>query len=172
MMKPIVLYGREKWAMTEQRNSSLKKLERKILRKVYSPIKDQNGWRIRTNDELQFIYRIPNIVTKIKVRRLKFAHHLVRMSEDRTTKKVFVEKPDGRRIAGRLQLRWLHCIENHVKLMGVMGLYSSAHDWDNLLYIIMAATGLDARTWQAQAGSVASGIQFFRNLASKFPMTR
>jgi hypothetical protein len=48
--------------------SALKIWERKILRKVYGPIKDQNGWRIRNNDELQVMYRKPNIVTTIKVR--------------------------------------------------------------------------------------------------------
>jgi hypothetical protein len=51
-------------------------------------MKDQNGWRIRTNDELQVMYRKPNIVRTIKVRRLEWAGHLVRMSDDRTVKKV------------------------------------------------------------------------------------
>jgi hypothetical protein len=62
---------------------------REIIRKIYGPIKDQNGSRIRTNDELQVMYRIPNIVTTIKVRRLEWAGHLVRMS-DRTLKKYFL----------------------------------------------------------------------------------
>ena len=46
--------------------SSLKTWKQKILRKVYGPIKDQNGCRIRTTDELQVTYRNPNIVTIIK----------------------------------------------------------------------------------------------------------
>jgi hypothetical protein len=37
-----------------------------MLRKISGPIKDQNGWRIRTNDELQVTHRKPNIVTRIK----------------------------------------------------------------------------------------------------------
>ena len=88
---------------------------RKIIRKIYGPIKDQNGSRIRTNDELQVMYRIPNIVTTIKVRRLEWAGHLVRMSDDRTVKKVFLGKLDGRRKAGRPKLRWLNCIGNDLK---------------------------------------------------------
>jgi hypothetical protein len=39
---------------------------RKILRKVYSPKRDTNGWRIRTNKELQDQYRSGDIVTSIK----------------------------------------------------------------------------------------------------------
>jgi hypothetical protein len=35
--------------------------------------------------------RKPNIVTRLKVRRLEWAGHVVRMSDDRTVKKVFVE---------------------------------------------------------------------------------
>jgi hypothetical protein len=37
------------------------------------------------------------------------------MSDDRTVKKVFVGKPDGRRKAGRPKLRWLESIENDLK---------------------------------------------------------
>jgi hypothetical protein len=77
--------------------SSLKTWERKILRKIYGPIKDKNGWRILTNDELQVMYRKRNILTTRKVRRLKWAGHLVRMSDDRTVKKISVGKADGRR---------------------------------------------------------------------------
>jgi hypothetical protein len=41
-----VLYGSEIRAMTEQIKSYLKTCEQKILRKMYGPVKDQNGWRI------------------------------------------------------------------------------------------------------------------------------
>jgi hypothetical protein len=57
------------------------------------------------HDELQVMYRTPNIVRTIKVRRLEWAGHLVRMSDGRTVKKVFLGKPDGRRKAGRPKLR-------------------------------------------------------------------
>jgi hypothetical protein len=58
--------------------SVLKTWERKILRKIYGPIKDQNGRRIPTNDELQVMYKKPNIVTTIKLRRLEEAGHPVK----------------------------------------------------------------------------------------------
>ena len=38
----------------------------------------------------------PIIVTTIKVRRIERAGHLIRMSDDRTVKKVFLGKPDAR----------------------------------------------------------------------------
>jgi hypothetical protein len=65
------------------------------------------------------MYRKPNIVTTLKVRRLEWAGHVVRMSDDRTEKKVFLGKPVARREAGRPKLRWLDCIENDLKSMCV-----------------------------------------------------
>jgi hypothetical protein len=93
--------GYETWAMTEQMTSALKTWERKILRKIYGLVEDQNGWRIRTNDELQVMYRKPNVVTTMKVRRLEWDGHLLRLSDDGTVKNVFLGKPDGRKKAGR-----------------------------------------------------------------------
>jgi hypothetical protein len=76
--------------MTGQMKSSLKTRERKILRKIYGPVKHQIGWRIQTNDEVQVVCRKPNIVTTIKVIRQQWAGHVVRMSDDWTVKKLFV----------------------------------------------------------------------------------
>jgi hypothetical protein len=67
---------------------ALRVWERKILRKVYGPKRDTNGWRIRTNKELQDQCRSADIVTSIKVRRLEWAGHVVRMDDERMVKSV------------------------------------------------------------------------------------
>jgi hypothetical protein len=54
------------------------------------------------------MYKKPNIVTTMIVRRLEWAAHLLRMSDDRTVKKA--EKP---------KLRCSDCAENYMKSMGV-----------------------------------------------------
>jgi hypothetical protein len=41
------------------------------------------------------------------------------MSDNRSAKKVFLGKPDGRKKAGRPALRWLDCIDYDLKLVGV-----------------------------------------------------
>jgi hypothetical protein len=74
------------------------------------------------------MYRKPTTVTKINVRRLERAGHLVRKSGDRTVKKVFLWKPDGRREAGRPKLRWLDCIENDLKSVDVKRWRKKAQD--------------------------------------------
>jgi hypothetical protein len=70
---------------------------------------------------LQVMYRKPNIVKTIKIRSLEWAVHLVRMSDGRAVKKVFLGKPGGRRKAERSELRWLECIEYDLTSMGVRG---------------------------------------------------
>jgi hypothetical protein len=41
--------------------------ERKILRKIYRPIKENGQWRIKTNSELMTKYKSQDIVTAIKI---------------------------------------------------------------------------------------------------------
>ena len=43
---------------------------------------------------------------------------MVRTSDYRTIKKVFLGKADRRRKAGGPKLRWLDCIESYLKLVG------------------------------------------------------
>jgi hypothetical protein len=88
---------------------TLRVWERKILRKVYGTKKDTNGWRIRTNKELQDQNRSADIVTSIKVRRWA----------ERMVKRVFLGNPGGIKKPGRPGLRWLDCVEDGLKTLGV-----------------------------------------------------
>jgi hypothetical protein len=90
---------------------TLRVWERKILTKVHGPKRDTNGWRIRTNKELQDQNRSADIVTSIKVRRLEWAGHVVRMDDERMVKRVFLGNPGGRKKPERPGLRWLDCLE-------------------------------------------------------------
>ena len=72
------------------------------------------------------MYGKPNIVTIIEVQRLERAGHLVRMSNDSLKMKLFLRKMDEEDKQGRSKLRWLHCIENELKLMGVNRLTKKA----------------------------------------------
>jgi hypothetical protein len=75
--------------------------------------------RIHTNKELQDQYRSANIVRSIKVRRLEWVGHVVRMDDERMVKRVFLGNPGGRRKPGRPRLRWLDCVEDDLKALGV-----------------------------------------------------
>jgi hypothetical protein len=41
--------------------------ERKILRKIYGPAKENGQWRIKTNKELMTKYKAPDIVKDSKI---------------------------------------------------------------------------------------------------------
>jgi hypothetical protein len=49
LLRPILTYGAETWAATENALQKLLIFELKILRKIYDPVKDRDNWRIRTN---------------------------------------------------------------------------------------------------------------------------
>jgi SUMO ligase MMS21 Smc5/6 complex component len=50
---PVVTCGSESWTFTMEEERALAVFERKILRKIYGPVKENELWRIRRNDELE-----------------------------------------------------------------------------------------------------------------------
>jgi hypothetical protein len=71
IIKPVVTYSSEVWTITDRIASILMTWERKILRKIYGPKWENGVWQIRTNLELQNIYKDTNIISDIKTRRLE-----------------------------------------------------------------------------------------------------
>ena len=60
-------YGTETWTVTNKIEKMLMTWERKILRKMYGPIKENGQWRIKINLELMTKYKSQDIVTVIKI---------------------------------------------------------------------------------------------------------
>jgi hypothetical protein len=110
-IRPVILYGCETWALTGKVASTLMTWERKILRKIYGPKCEQGVWRIRSNLELQNVYKSPDIVTEIKIRRLEWLEHVIRMEDTCIAKIIFSTKPEGRCRVRSLKLRWLNDVE-------------------------------------------------------------
>ena len=61
-VRPAVTCGSELWTLTVGDESALAVFERKILRKIYGAVKENELWRIRRNDELEAIIKRANIV--------------------------------------------------------------------------------------------------------------
>jgi transcription termination factor 2 len=80
----------------------------------------ENGqWRIKTNEELITKYKSQDIITVIKIQRLEWLGHVVRMDETRSVKKIFEGKLEGRRGRGWPRLRWINSVEDDLRKLGV-----------------------------------------------------
>jgi hypothetical protein len=60
--------------------------ERKILRRIFRPKKEDGTLKIRTNKELTELYNNPDIVAKIRSRRIAWLEHLIRMDQGQVVK--------------------------------------------------------------------------------------
>ncbi|GFV89986.1 hypothetical protein TNCV_4643281 [Trichonephila clavipes] len=58
-----------------------------FLRFIFGEIQENVTWRRRSNLELNQSYNESGIVNFINVQQIKWADHVVRLDEDRTTKK-------------------------------------------------------------------------------------
>jgi hypothetical protein len=122
--------------------------ERRILRYIFGPVKDNGTWRRRYNHELYKLFNGPDISGYIKVERLEWAGHLIRDSENRSIKKIFNTKPEGTRKVGRPKLRWEECVCQYIRILGVKKWRSVAlnrQEWRIILSKARAHKGLSCQ---------------------------
>jgi hypothetical protein len=81
-----VTYGAETWTVTSKMEKMLMTWKRRILRKIYGPTKENGQWRIKTNEELMTKYKAPDIAYVIKIRRLEWLGHIIRINVDQVCK--------------------------------------------------------------------------------------
>ena len=118
LITPTVVYGCETWFLQGSIIQGLSVLERKILRKIYGPTKEDNGnWRINTNKELDELIKHQNIINYIRAQRLSWFGHTNRISETGTVKKIYKWKPFTRRAVGRPKSRWEDDVRNDLEKM-------------------------------------------------------
>jgi hypothetical protein len=93
----------------------------------------ENGvWRKRCNHELYELFNEPDIVKYIKINRLGWAGHTIRMDNNRTVKKVLDTKPIGTRKIGRLKMRWEDDVIEDIKTLGVNNWRNKAMEKESL----------------------------------------
>lgn len=121
VIRPVVMYGSETWTMTVANEERLRIWERKVLRKIYGPTRDDETgtWRRKSNKELEELFGVTNIIKEIKSRRLQWAGHVRRLPDDRLSKLVWEEAPTGKRPLGRPRLRWRDNTTKDLKAMGI-----------------------------------------------------
>jgi len=113
--------------------------ERKILRKIYGTTKENAQWRSKTNEELMTKYKAPDIVNVIKIQRLQWLRHVVRMNETRSVKKIFEGKLEGRRGRKRPRLTWINDVEDDLRKLGAKRWRTKAFEREEWASIIKEA---------------------------------
>jgi hypothetical protein len=115
-----VTYGCEAWTLTNRDEQHLRIFERRILRKIFGPVQNEDGsWRIRINYELNELIGNADIVRFIKSRRIAWLGHVMRMDDKRTPKRILRWKPISTRTRGRPRKRWIADIEVDFQMIGV-----------------------------------------------------
>jgi hypothetical protein len=99
--------------MEEER--ALAVFERKILRKIYGPVKENELRRIRRNDGLEAIIKGENIVRFIKGQRIQWLGHIERMQDTAISKKMTYGKLYATRRRGRPKMRWLDDVSTDLR---------------------------------------------------------
>ncbi|GFU21733.1 uncharacterized transposon-derived protein F52C9.6 [Trichonephila clavipes] len=85
--------------------------EKKILQSILGGVNENNSWSRRYNFELYSTYKQPNI-KYIKINRMNWTAHIIRMLDDNVVKKILQFKVTGIRKRGRPGLRWADSVES------------------------------------------------------------
>jgi hypothetical protein len=88
------------------------------------------------------------LFNQIKAKRLAWAGHLTRMSNDRTLKKIFNTKPDGTRSVGRPKLRWEDGVVQDTRILGVKNWKRAALERDEWAKLLKKAKAHQGRSSQ------------------------
>jgi len=124
------MYGAETWVLSKADELRLGVFERKILRRIYGPICEGVTWKSRYNEELYRLYEEIDLVTTIRITRLRWAGHIVSMQDNLPCKKINLDKPESTRRVGRPNLKWMAGVMRDAERLGVRNWSIKAKDRD------------------------------------------
>jgi hypothetical protein len=82
-------YASETWVLKETVIQKLLVFERKLLRRMFGSTKENQIWRVKTNEEFDNLIKRKNIINYIKAQRLIWFSHVQSMPDTRTVKNIF-----------------------------------------------------------------------------------
>ncbi|GFV67993.1 reverse transcriptase domain-containing protein [Trichonephila clavipes] len=115
LILPVLLYASETWTLNLETVRALETFERKALRTIFGPVKDQGCWRTRYNFELYRLYKELQVTQVIRSNRLRWLGHIWRSPENNQTRAYTFKNPMGFRTRGRPPTREL------LRIVGIGG---------------------------------------------------
>ena len=67
------------------------------------------------------LYTDSGIIKTIKISKLRWTRHIMRMPGENPAKKLTLLRPEGTRRTGRPKLRWLDGVEEDLRTLGIRG---------------------------------------------------
>jgi Reverse transcriptase (RNA-dependent DNA polymerase) len=150
LIRPVAIYGSESWNTTDEDEYRLGVFERRVLRTILGPKKISDGqYQVRFNHELYQVFREPDIVATVRLRRLAWAGHVVRREEDRPVQQTLRgEFRDGTRTRGRPKNSWMDAVDKDSAAFGLSNWQREAKDrskYRNFLNSVKARTRADGQ---------------------------
>ena len=116
VIRPIVVSGCETWVLKESIIQNLSVFERKILRKIFGPTKEDNViGRIKSSNECYKLKNNRKTINYVKAKRLSWFGHINRMPETSIVRKIYKWKPSTSRPVGRPKSRWEDDVRNGLR---------------------------------------------------------
>lgn len=102
ILRPILMYGHEAWALNTKAKSKLEACEMRVLRLIRGVTRRDR----RRNEEVRVELGVENVVELVERGQLRWYGHVRRMEEQRVPRKYLEWTPEGRRSVGRPRVRW------------------------------------------------------------------
>lgn len=130
LIRPVATYACETWSFKQSLAAKIDIFERKVLRRILGPIKENGAYRLRKNKELYTIYGDVKLSDYVRIQRLKWLGHLLRMDDGRTVKRLYQGYPEGVRARGRPRSRWKDKVSEDLQSFKVsLRLAADRQDW-------------------------------------------
>ena len=143
-VKSVLTYGSECWRVVKGDMSKISAFHNGCLRKICRIF-----WPSKlSNEELHAKTGCQDLVLQIKLRRLRWLGHVLRMSRDRVPRAVLGWTPPGKRRPGRPRNTWRRTVERELKEMKItwseaQRLAQDRREWRNVV-------GASFLTWEEE----------------------
>jgi hypothetical protein len=119
--------------------NSLRMFERKLIRRIYGPVMENNVWRIRYNEELNTLLKGEDILRFIKSQGIRWFGHVERMEDNAMPKRMLKERLHSKIRKGRPRMIWLDDFESDLKKMTVEGCKERMRDREQWRLVVEEA---------------------------------
>ena len=116
VIRPVLIYGSEAWALRRKEEAKLERTEMRMLRWIMGVSLLER----LENDDIRRMAGIVKITEVIRVGRLRWFGHVLRMDGEEGVRKAWEEPVRGRRSRGRQKIRWRDKMKDDMERRGLV----------------------------------------------------